>query len=89
VVLVLLKLLSDAGDVLEGIEDGNEVGEGLSCTIVGVDDGAEVAEVVLKSDGEGLGLHHRGLVEVVVFQKSNNLLLQRVVLEFGPFRPRC
>ena len=32
------ELLADAGDVLKGVEDGQQVGEGLSGPIVGVDD---------------------------------------------------
>jgi len=86
VVFVLLKFLSDAGDILEGIEDGDEVGEGLACPVVGVDDGAKVAKVVLESDRQGLCLDHSGLVEVIVLQQSNDLFLQRVVLKLGLFR---
>ena len=86
VVFVLLEFLSDTGDVLKGIEDGDEVGEGLACPVVGVDDGAKVAKVVLESDGQRLCLDHGGLVEVVVLQQSNDFFLQRVVLKLGLFR---
>lgn len=37
VVFVLLELLPNARDVLQGVEDGNEVGEGLPRTVIGVD----------------------------------------------------
>lgn len=77
------ELLADAGDVLEGVEDGQQVGEGLPGPIVGVDDNAEALEVLLEGDGQGLGLDEGGLLEVIVVEEGDDLLLEGVVGELG------
>lgn len=86
VVLVLLKLLSHAGDVLEGVEDWDEVGESLACPVVSVDNEAEVLEVVLQSDGQRLSLYQRRLAEIIVVQQFDHFVFEREVLEFSLFR---
>jgi len=37
---LLHELLTHAGNVLEGVEDGKQVGEGLAGPVVGIDDDA-------------------------------------------------
>jgi hypothetical protein len=51
VILIGDVLLAGAGDVLEGVEDGDEIRERLASAIVGVDNDAKVLEVVLQGDG--------------------------------------
>ena len=77
------ELLADAGDVLKGVEDGQQVGEGLPGPVVGVDDNAQALEVFLEGDGQGLGLDEGGLLEVVVVEEGDDLLLEGVVAELG------
>jgi hypothetical protein len=67
VILVLIELLSQAGNVLKRVEDWYEVGQGLSSSIICVDDDAKIFEVVLKSDGERFGLNKSWSSEIIVF----------------------
>lgn len=69
VILVGDVFLACAGDVVEGVEEGDEVGESFSCAVVGVDDDAEILEVVLQGDGQRFCLNQRGLLVVVVLQQ--------------------
>jgi len=57
--------LAGTGNVLERIEDGQQVGKSLASAVVGIDDHAQIPEVVLKSDGERLGLHKGRLLNQV------------------------
>ena len=61
----LLELEPSGWDVFEGVEDGDKVGEGFPGAVVGIDDHAEVTEVVLKGDGERLCLDEGGFFEIV------------------------
>ena len=83
VVFVFVKLLSCGRDVFERVEDRDEVGESFSCSVVGVDDDAEVFEIILESDGEGLCLNQCGFIEVVLLEKVKHFVFNRVVLELG------
>lgn len=74
--------------ILEGVQDGDEVGEGLPCSVVGVDDHAQISEVILESDREGLRLHQSRSLEVVFLQQLDHLLLQGVMRKLGPLRGR-
>lgn len=85
VVLVFLEAVAGGRDVLEGVEDRDQVGEGLPGPVVGVDDHAQPVEVFLEGDREGLCLHEGGLLEVVLFQQLDDLLLEGEVLELGAF----
>ena len=82
-IFLLHVLLPGTGNVFEGVEDGEEVGEGLASSVVGIDDDTEVLEVVLESDGEGLCLYESGFLEVIIVKEGDDFLLERVVDELG------
>lgn len=47
VVLIRYVLLPRARDILKGVENWDEIGECLTCSVVGVDNHTEVLQVVL------------------------------------------
>lgn len=66
-VFILLELLPNSRDILECVEDWEEIGQSFTGSVVGIDDQAEVPEIVLESDGKRLSLYKSGLFEVVFF----------------------
>ncbi len=72
-------------DVFEGVKDRNEVGEGLTGSIVGVDYCAEIFKVLLEGDREGFCLDEGGLFEVVVVEHFDDLALKGILVELSFF----
>jgi hypothetical protein len=85
VVFVLLELLPNSRDIFERVEHWKEIGQSFTGSVVGIDDKAEVPEIVLESDGKRLSLYKSGLFEVVFFKQLEYLFFKRVVLKLCLF----
>ena len=83
---LLHELLPDTGDIFKSIENRNEISESFTSSIVSIYDNTEIFEVVLECDGKRLSLNKSWFFEVTIVKQGNNLLLERVMCEFGFFR---